>query len=349
MADWRAAQRLESAQALPAEVYLDPALAAAERAQVFARSWQLVGRASALANPGDLGCADAAGVPLLLIRDGHSLRALHNVCRHRAGPLATGPAQGQTQLRCRYHGWTYQLDGRLRSGPELEAIGGLDRESVRLPAAAVHEWQGLIWAAIDAAPDFAEVCAGIDARVAPFALADYVFERRVVYEAACNWKLYVENYLEGYHVPHIHPALNRLLDYREYRTECARWHSLQWSPLDNGASFYGAGEALYYFIWPNTMLNILPGRLQSNRILPLGADRCRIEFDYYYAAPVRAGMPERIAEDQRLADLVQAEDIEICEQLQRALASGSYQSGRIHPTRESGVHHFQELYRQAMR
>src|SRR6202008_4401705 len=87
-------------------------------------------------------------------------------------------------------------------------------------------------------------------------------------------------YLEGYHLPHIHPALNKLLDYRAYATTCARWYSLQHSPLESADNFYGQGGAYYYFVYPNTMLNCLPGRLQTNRVLPLGGDRCRIEFDY---------------------------------------------------------------------
>ncbi len=180
-------------------------------------------------------------------------------------------------------------------------------------------------------------------------MASYVHQRQVSYTAACNWKAYVDNYAEGYHVPHVHPALNQLLDYRAYSTHCARWYSLQASPLDDDASFYGSGEGLYYLLWPNTMLNILPGRLQTNRVVPLGVDRCRIDFDYYYAPGLAASDAPRIAQDQDLAEITQQEDIDICERVQKAFASGSYGVGRVHPTREQGVHHFQELYREAMR
>src|SRR5690606_22346604 len=136
------------------------------------------------------------------------------------------------------------------------------------------------------------------------------------------------------------PELNRMLDYRSYRTECARWHSLQWSPLESAGELYGAGEALYYWLWPNTMLNILPGRVQTNRVLPLGPGRCRVEFDFHYAPGTDAG---RIALDAGFSDVVQHEDIAICEQVQRGLASGSYHAGRLNPLRESGVHQFHEL------
>ena len=97
------------------------------------------------------------------------------------------------------------------------------------------------------------------------------------------------------------------------------------------------------------MLNILPGRLQTNRVVPLGVARCRIDFDYYYAPGLAESNASRIDQDQELAEITQQEDIEICQQVQKAFASGSYTIGRVHPTREQGVHHFQELYRAAMR
>ena len=349
-ADWLQSQKLTQAHGLPAFCYTDSALAAQERSAVFARSWQLVAHAAQLINAGDHVVTEVAGTPLLILRDEHhELRALHNVCRHRGGPLATSDGCGLKQLRCRYHGWTYDLSGALKSGPELDAIADFDRAGTRLPNAQVMEWQGLVFVALDGrvAP-FEELIAGIDARLAARDLASFVFQRRVSYTAQCNWKAYVDNYLEGYHLPHVHPALNRLLDYRSYRTECMRWHSLQWSPLDGDASFYGQGEALYYFLWPNTMLNILPGRLQTNRVVPLGVDRCRIDFAYYYAPGLAQTRTEQITQDQDLAEITQQEDIDICERVQAAFASGSYNTGRVHPTREQGIHHFQELYRSAL-
>ena len=134
------------------------------------------------------------------------------------------------------------------------------------------------------APDFDAFVEGIDARIGEDrGLEHYGHHHRVAYEVGCNWKVYIDNYLEGYHVPHVHPGLNKLLDYRSYVTQTARWYSFQWSPLESGDELYGNGDALYYWMWPNTMLNIVPGRLQTNRVVPLGIDRCRVEFDFYYA------------------------------------------------------------------
>ena len=348
-ADWLAAQSPTRAHALPATAYIDADFAVRERRAVFARSWQLVADATRLSAAGDHVVAQIAGVPILVLRgeDG-DLRGFHNVCRHRAGPLATCDGRGAKALRCRYHGWTYTLDGMLRSAPEMAEADDFAVETIRLPSIAVAEWRGLVFAALQPAMPFAEVIDGIDARLGA-RLAGYRFVRRVGYDIGCNWKTYIDNFLEGYHLPHVHPGLNRLLDYRSYRTELARWHSLQWSPLETQDNFYGDGEALYYFLWPNTMLNILPGRLQTNRVIPLDAQHCRVEFDYFYPDNDDAAELARREQDHVFSDEVQAEDIAICEAVQRGLASGSYVAGRLNPKRESGVHHFQELLREALR
>jgi choline monooxygenase len=347
--DWRAPQPLAAALALPAHCYVDPAAHARDRATVFAQGWQLVARAAQVGAAGDHAVAEIAGVPLLVVRgDDGVLRALHNVCRHRAGPLATCDGRAARALTCQYHGWTYALDGNLRGAPEMGRAEAFDPGAIRLPQARVAEWQGLVFAALDErAPPFDQLVEGIDARLAGAGhrLADYRFQRRVAYDLACDWKVYVENYLEGYHVPRVHPGLNALLDYRSYTTTTTRWHALQSSPLDSAPTLYGSGEALYFWLWPNTMLNCLPGRLQTNRVLPLASGRCRVEFDFFYAAAAAA----QADADAQFSDDVQKEDSGICEAVQRNLASGSYVAGRLNPLRESGVWHFHELLRAAYR
>ena len=335
-----------TALALPAACYAQPEFAVAERRTVFARGWQLVAHAAQVAGAGDHALAEIAGVPLLVVRgDDGELRALHNVCRHRAGPLAGCDGRGAKQLTCRYHGWRYALDGRLLGAPDMGRARDFDVASVRLPQAHVAQWQGLVFAALDDTPAFGEVVDGIDARLGAVSLADYRFDRHASYEVACNWKVYVDNYLEGYHVGFVHPTLAPLLDDERYASTAARWASLQSSPLAGGGP-YAQGEALYWWLYPNTMLNVLPGRLQTNRVTPLAVDRCRVDFDYFYAADVTA---EARFEDHRFSDEVQVEDIGICEAVQRGLASGSYVAGRLNPRHESGLLHFHELLRAAYR
>jgi len=346
-----APQPLDHALALSARYYTDPRMPALDAAQVFGRSWQLVCHQTQLAGVGDHVVTTIAGLPLLIVRsDAATIRAFHNVCRHRAGPIASCDGRGAKGLRCRYHGWTYGLDGVLRGAPEMGRTPDFNPADIRLPEVRVQLWQGLVFVATCEAPPFDEFVAGIDARLGPErALDGYEFHHRASWEIACNWKVYVDNYLEGYHVPQIHPGLNSLLDYRSYVTETAPWYSFQFSPLESGDELYGSGEALYYFLYPNTMLNILPGRLQTNRVLPLGLDRCRIEFDFYYAPDSNEAGIARRARDIAFSDEVQGEDVTICEDVQRGLASGSYEAGRLNPLRENAVHHFHELLRRTYR
>jgi choline monooxygenase len=336
----------ETALTLPARCYVEPAFVAAERDAVFARSWQLIAHEAQLAGSGDHALAEIAGVPLLAVRgDDGTLRALHNVCRHRAGPLVDCAGRGARQFACHYHGWRYALDGRLLGAPEMGRARDFDVSAIRLPQARVATWQALVFAALDPAAPFEDISDGIATQPGFVPFADYAFDRRVSYEVGCNWKVYVDNYLEGYHVAQVHPALAALLDEAQYTTRTTRWASLQSSPLaDRGP--YAAGEALYWWLYPNTMLNMLPGRLQTNRVLPLAVDRCRVDFDYFYAADVHV---EARAADQRFSDEVQREDIAICEAVQRGLASGSYVAGRLNPQREAGLQHFHELLRAAYR
>jgi choline monooxygenase len=336
---------LEEATALAARFYTDPAMVEVERREVFARGWQLAAHGTQLGAAGDHVVGEIAGTPVLVVRgEDNVLRAFHNVCRHRAGPLATANGRNAKTLRCRYHGWTYALDGRLHAAPEMGDARGFETGAISLPEARVREWQGLVFVALaDGAPDFDQVVDGIVDRIAPVDLSAMVFHSRVEYEVRCNWKIYVDNFLEGYHLPHVHPGLSKVLDYRIYNTEVSPWYSLQHSPLRDAQAVYGDGDAWYYFIFPNIMLNVMPDRLQTNVVTPLALDRCRVIFDYYYGGAGAA----RAEADQRFSDEIQQEDIAICELVQKGLVSGGYVPGRLSPKREGGVWHFQNLLREA--
>ena len=338
--------------ALAARFYCDPEVLRLEQRTIFRRSWQLVGGVEALAGSGDHVVSDFGGTPIIAVRGGDGeLRAFHNVCRHRAGPLALKDGRGAKALHCKYHGWTYTLTGQLRSAPEMQDAIDFDVSKICLPQVRVATWSSLVFGALeDSVPPIDEVFDGIAEQTQATFGKPLRFDRRVSYELACNWKVYVDNYLEGYHLPHIHPSLNQLLDYRSYTTTCARWHSLQHSPIEGGQGApYEAGNAYYYFVWPNTMLNCLPGRLQTNRVVPLAVDRCRIDFDYYYSGAHGAPYNDdaQREQDQQFSDQVQIEDAAICEAVQRGLASGSYEAGRLNPKRETGVKHFHDLLRAA--
>lgn len=297
-----------------------------------------------MAGPGDLVVREIAGAPILIVRDDTgTLRGFFNVCPHRAGPLATCDAQGAKRLRCGYHGWAYSLDGRLRTAPEMLDAAGFDPTDVRLTPIDVLEWHGLVFARLAEGPDFEALYGGIEEIAGRDALAGLVHHTSVVYDVACNWKIYVDNFLEGYHLPFVHPSLTQLVDYQDYTTELGPYWSLQRSPVEESGP-YAAGEGLYFFVYPNTMLNIMPGRIQTNRVIADALDRCRVEFDFYYAPGAEARAPD----DLHFSDQVQEEDRTICEHVQKGLASGAYTPGRLSPSREAGVWHWHRLVRTAL-
>jgi choline monooxygenase len=341
---------LERAETIPSAWYVDPAFHTFDQKAVLARSWQLVGHETRLSEAGDYLVANVAGESVLVVRDSERrLRAHFNVCRHRGGPLVMD-ACGRvgTTLQCKYHGWTYRLDGSLRGVPRFDRTELFDKRDFSLLPVMVDIWQGLVFVSLTSDPPaLASILHGITERIAPLRLDSLRYHHTDTYDVACNWKVYVDNYLEGYHVPLVHPELNRRLDFRSYTTETHRWYSLQHSDFKgNGPGLYsGADEqAYYYFIFPNIMLNILPGRLQTNVVEPLGADRCRVRFDYYFDKHA----PESIiTEDVSFSDEVQQEDIEICEHVQRGLTSRAYDRGRFSVEMERGVYHFQCLLKEA--
>lgn len=353
MSDYAFDPHLAAAHTPPSDWYLDPERLRLEERRIFARTWQVVGREEALAQPGDYLTASVAGEPLVVARgDDGRLRAFSNVCRHRAGPVAVGCGRRHT-LQCRYHGWTYALDGRLLATPEFEGVTGFAREAQSLPAARVESWAGFVFVNLDPqAPALGDVLGGIPAETAALPLERMRLYKTHDYELACNWKVYVDNYLEGYHIPTVHPGLFAQLDYNAYRVETARFHSKQYAPLRTGAqdSLYHRhlpeGEqplALYYWLFPNLMLNIYPDNVQINVILPLGPERTLTRFEWYVLDPQRPGLGEEFARSFAFSDEVQQEDIAVCEAVQRGLRSRMYTSGRYSVRRENGLHHFHGL------
>lgn len=343
---------LERSETIPSRWYTDPGYHRFDQEAVLGQSWQYVGHEQQVSTSGDYLHASIAGHPVVVVRDkGGELRGFYNVCRHRGGPLVMNRCGHTTMLQCKYHGWTYRLDGALRGVPRFDRVDLFDKKDYGLVSVHVATWQGLIFAHLAEEPvvSLYDVLDGIAERIAPLRLDTLTFHKRVTYEVACNWKVYVDNYLEGYHIPLVHPELCNLLDYRAYVTETAPYYSLQYSPFRTSDNLYQAddGEAYYYFVFPNIMLNILPGRLQMNAVIPLAPDRTEVIFEYYYSDVTSASAQQTMADDLAFSDHVQQEDIEICEHVQRGLTSRAYDRGRFSVDCEAGVYHFQCLLKAA--
>jgi choline monooxygenase len=338
---------LEKAHTVPSSWYFDAELYDAECRAVFGNTWQVAGRLDQLASPGEFVTTTIAGEPIVVLRDGDALRGFYNVCRHRGTVIVPEPAGTTTKLRCRYHGWTYDLAGRLRGCPEFEGVADFRREDQGLVGVAVDTWGPLAWVHMGDRPaSLADFLAPMPERTASLGLEQLRWFERREYELACNWKVFVDNYLDGgYHVNTVHPGLAGALDYSQYRTEIHRSSSVQVSPIkpsdDASIAEVRTGDhAYYWWIFPNLMLNIYAGVMDTNLVLPLGPDRCRVIFDFYFTREAASDFVSRSIE---VAEQIQREDIGICEEVQHGLRSRSYSTGRFSVRREAGGYHFHQL------
>jgi choline monooxygenase len=342
---------IHRAATIPSRLYTDPVYLTLEDEKIFGRTWQLVGRTDQVAEAGQFLTAEIGAEGIVVVRDGETLRGFHNICLHRAGPVAQGCGKRQT-LQCRYHGWTYRLDGTLLRAPEMETARDFTADAMRLLPIQVAAWGPLVFANLDLkAPPLEHFLEDIANRSSRFSVTTMRYVGRKSWMIACNWKVYVDNYLEGYHIPVVHPTLHKELDYDQYRVELHRYYSLQHAPIRSGRGGnrqYVASsdddEAQYYWVFPNLMLNIYQGQMQTNVVLPRGQDACEVVFEWFaHDPPVDLATDPAWSRRMAFSDDIQAEDIEICEQVQKNLRSRSYDRGRYSPTRENGVHHFHSL------
>ncbi len=340
---------VNQARTPPASFYTDASRLTREFRTVLARSWQYVGRTEQLRSHGDYFTTRIGREPLLFVRDGDAIRGFFNVCRHRAGPLAQGCGHA-SRIVCRYHGWSYSLQGQLMRAPEMEGAQPFDTLNIRLEPVQVHVWGPMIFAALDreTAP-FERFHPHLAGECVPFRLERMQHVMTRDYPVAANWKVYVDNYLEGYHVPLVHPALNREIDYKAYETVLAPNRVLQHAPIrPETASLYaqapGEPDASYYWLYPNIMLNLYERQLQVNIVLPdsVGSTVVRFEWFAVDAGPEFAHDPH-FKQLLDLTEVVQAEDAGICEAVQGNFQSSAYRSGPYSPVRETGVHHFHRL------
>lgn len=350
---------LARASTIPATWYTDPARLKLEQQKIFRCTWQYAAALEQLRFPGNYIAVDVAGLPVVLTRDlDGELHAFYNVCRHRAGIVAKGAGNRKT-LQCLYHGWLYALDGSLRTTPEFEGVENFDKQAFGLVPLRVEAWGPLVFVNMDInAPSLLSTLGNIPAETQQF---DFDGMRRVErrdYYINANWKVYIDNYLEGYHVPVAHPGLYRELDYQNYRVDTYRNYSSQYAPIrpirteDAAGRVYtamkGDERAFYYWIYPNFMLNIYLGMLQINVIVPLSHDRTLTIFEWFFSDPGTPATWDNLQSSIEFSDEIQKEDIEICEYVWRNLQTGIYTQGRYSAKRENGVHHFHQLLAESL-
>lgn len=342
---------LSEASTIPAPWYVDARIADLENQAVFSKTWQMVGRVDQVEKTGQFVTANVAGEPIVVVRGNDGvLRGFYNVCRHHAAKVVTESCGQASILHCPYHGWNYGLDGSLKGMPEFDGVKNFEREQNGLVPLRAETWEKFVFVNLDpGGPSLREFLGGLVRRVAPLGVSKlHYFESRI-YDIACNWKVFIDNYLDGgYHVPHLHKGLNSVLDYKQYTIENEDRYCLQSSPMVSSEEDAATGaarkgdRAWYFWQYPNLMINCYEGYMDTNLVSPLDVDHCRVIFDFYFAdvsASRRAYNEQSVAVGARVQD----EDLGICEDVQRGLKSRVYGAGRLSARREAGEHLFHRL------
>jgi len=350
---------LAEAWTIPSSWYTDARLYELELQTVFARSWQLVARLDQLQESGRYVTSEVAGEPIVVVRGSDNvLRGFFNVCRHHAAAVMTEPEGSAPQLRCPYHGWTYSLEGELKGTPDFSGVCNFDRAGNSLVPVETEVWENWVFAkvvhvlsATNPANTTLERFLSSDLidQIRPLRLQNLHWLERRHYSFDCNWKVFVDNYLDGgYHIPYLHKGLDSVLDYSKYAIENGERFCLQSSPLvtEGAESQTGAvrkdDRALYYWIYPNFMVNYYAGVMDTNLVIPRGVDSTEVIFDFYFpdvSEVARARNQASMDVGQRIQD----EDVSICKSVQRGLNSRAYNAGRLSVRREAGEHLFHRL------
>ncbi len=350
---------ISKAQTLATDFYLNPVFFEQAREQIFARCWQWVGDTDQVRDPGWVTpvhlLENYLDEPLVLTKDKeNNIHCLSNVCTHR-GNLLVEKACKLNDLRCKYHGRRFQLNGRFLSMPEFKEVKNFPSDADHLTSLPVHTWGKWLFTSLHDALPAADFFQEMTARVGwmpfeafhlrPDLCKDYVVE--------ANWALYCENYLEGFHIPFVHAGLNNVIDYGNYVTELYKYSSLQLGIAKDGemtfdlppsSPDYGKNIAGYYFwVFPNMMFNFYPWGLSINVVRPVAPARCVVSFISYVwdESKLRQGAG---------ADLhqVEMEDEDVVQHVQKGIRSRFYKHGRYSVTRETGTHHFHRLLAEFM-
>jgi len=347
-------------ETLPAQLYSDDKIYQKERKEIFSKEWQLFCLQSQCSKPGDYVSMTVAGFPLLVIKDkANILQGFQNVCRHRANQLLPSDDTGHCDLlRCKYHGWVYDAsDGNLKVAPGFgkEEINKSDFPLFKLK---VETWRGLVFVNMDekAAP-LKNFLGRVADESSKFEMENYIYKTDLTRDIDCNWKTYIDNYQEGYHIPTIHPELNRMIDCKKYKVENEETNgrfSIHSAPTRQNP--ISGNEGLWLWMWPNCALNFYSWGMSVEKIIPLSRRKTRLHLNVFVRPSHIQNKEEADREEKKLIDdflrfehLVIEEDVQVCLNVQRNLEAGVYNTGILNPSQENGVHFFQKLVRNTLK
>lgn len=345
---------ISRAKTLHTGFYTDPAVYASAKESIFVPSWQLIGDAAQVEAPGQCHpftlLENYLDEPLLLTKDkDQRIRCLSNVCTHRGTLVVQEPCM-LNNLRCRYHGRMFKLDGSFHSMPEFKEVKDFPSGDDDLAALPLFQWGPLLFASLSASSSHIPFLQDMINRVGWLPLDEFTYhpERSRDYTVNAHWALYCENYLEGFHIPFVHAGLNTVIDFGNYTTELFTYSNLQLGiakdeedcfDLPPSSPDYGKKVAAYYFfVFPNMMFNFYPWGLSINIVKPLSIHQCKVSFLTYV-------WKDELLNKGAGADLdtVELEDEAIVEAVQQGVRSRFYQHGRYSVTREQGTHHFHRI------
>lgn len=316
--------------------YTSPEIHARDVARIFSTTWQLLGAASRLAERGDYIAAEIAGQKVFVIRTRAGLRAFRNVCRHRGARLLPEGTGRCATIRCPYHQWVWGEDGSLLNVPWWGDDPEFEMSDWALDRVEFDIWRGLLFVAIaPTQPLEAQLGAAIPELAGePLERFRWVHEERLVFDA--NWKIYTDNFVEGYHIPGIHPAFFGAIEFEQFETTAHDGMVRMTAPPREGLFYRGK----WLWMWPNWTLSLFAGGMNTSRINPLDHRRTELIYNFYFEDVSEEG---RAARDKTIADnlAVVREDFEVCIETQKNYDSGGYRAGPLSPRHERGVAYFQ--------
>ena len=341
---YNAKESLTRAATPPSSWYTSDEVADLESRSVFSRNWVVVGREDQVSQPGQYFTVEVCGEPIVIVMS-DELRAFYNVCQHHASIVMVGEGTANA-MHCPYHGWTYNLDGSLRSTPQFTGAENFNPENHGLKPLRVNIASGIVFVCLsESAPALTDYLGEVSAELEACGRTDLRFYRRVVYELNCNWKVFVDNYLDGgYHIPILHKGLNSAIDYKGYELRLGERHVRQFCDMSNNNDSNETRQgsmANYIWLYPNTMFNFYDDILDTNMVLPASENSCKVVFDFYFS---EGRFDDEFKEQSiGMSDQIQAEDEMICLAVQKGLQSRAYDLGRLSPEKEAGAHLFHRL------
>ena len=310
----------------------------AERQKIFNRSWQFMGPVSALAEAGQYLAIDIAGIPVFAIRgrDG-VVRGFRNVCRHRGAKLLADGTGKCGLIVCPYHKWSFADTGRLVQAPWYGKDPAIIPEDWPLQEVALSEWRGLLFAALDPDEMLIDQLGDLPAELADEPMERYTATDSATVSFDANWKVYTDNFVEGYHIPGTHPSFYAAIDFEAFETTAHRGFVRMTAPPREGLFYRGK----WLWMWPNWTLSLFDGGMNVSRINPTSPHHTDQHYHFFFADTSESGAEARAKSVNGTLAVVR-EDYQVCVETHRNYAAGAYTSGPLSGRHEKGVQYFQE-------